>query len=186
MTAALHLIAMTTLTLRSNGRTLARMIKGSPCLVSAGIAALLFAVLPIACSNYQPNKIAFHFTPIPITALPDGTPVTLDATTCVVSSPDEVIITFDTGQRVGLEQWLDAIGFTVRKKFEPSDRERKTLPTASANVSTYDIGVPLGSVPDAIALIAKRPGVLSAESAAYGSVPEAGPPGAIFGCKKSR
>ena len=148
------------------------MTEDKPRLVLTGIAVACLALAAIGCSNYQPNKIAFHFTPIPVTALPSGTPVSLDAN-CNVFKAGEVVATSDEKQHEHLERWLDDIGFTVLGNSHPPDY--------------YYISVPMGSVPDAIALIAKQPGVRSVEREVYGGIPEDGPPGErYFGCKAPR
>lgn len=168
-----HLASTALLTSLLKGRILARMTNRWVRRLLAGLAAACAAATVIACSNYQPNKIAFHFTPIPVTALPNGTPVSFDANTCKVYSAGDVKVELAPQQRQSFEQWLDDIGLTVRSK---ADLTNKTA---------YYIGVPLGSVPDSIAVIAKRPGVQDAGvSELTSGSPEDPPFGEqYFGCR---
>ncbi len=139
--------------------------------LAIGIGAWLLA-LSAACGD-SPNRIPFHFTPIPVTALPNGTPVSL-AANCTVFAADEVMVLLYADERAAFERWLGEIGFHIRRVRPPAANSpgRPTL--------FYVIGVPLGSVPDAALIIATRPGVRSAEINSYWNLPEDPPFGERF------
>jgi hypothetical protein len=141
---------------------------------AVGISAFCAAGLACAGGSYHPGKIDLAFTPIPFTALPDGTPVSVSSE-CDVFPAGEVVVLLEAKERQAFDDWLERIGFDVRREFAtgPSDSLR-----------TYLVGVPLGSVPDAASLIATRPGVRSAGPNGYGHLPDDPPFGErFFGCK---
>ena len=142
-----------------------------PSRVVGALAASCIAALAVACGNYHPNRIEFRFTPVPATvkvypnkyAPPTPlaffrTKANINAAECEATAADDLTVTLDMRKQKGFEQWLDDIGFNVRRKYEfPANA------TFVANTS-YDIGVPLGSVPDALPLIREQPGVLEANA----------------------
>ncbi len=176
-----HLAAAThELTLHANRRILAGMTEGTRHRWLAGITTACVAALAIGCSNYQPNKITFRFTPIPVITPGEllGTPVSIDPNTCSVFVADEVLVTLDAKERKSFELWLDGVGFVVRKADSPS---------YNPELVYYIVQVPLGSVPDAIALLAKQRGVQHAATNNFdirlAAQPQPPSAGEYLGCK---
>jgi hypothetical protein len=134
-----------------------------------GIAVVRAVAVTAACGNYRPNGIEFRFTPVPVMS-PYGTPVSLTAD-CRVFPADQVDAALDVPQRKGFERWLNDIGFTVRGKVGPEEHTVLVLgsPISVTDRVDYSIRVPLGSVPDAITLIKKQPGVIDADANYYGT-----------------
>lgn len=165
------------LTLNTNKHILPRMNQGGVLRSYAGFAAGCVAMLAIACSNYHPNKITFHFTPVPVVVSDRtlGTPVSIDPTTCDAFTADRVGVSVDAKERVNFERWLADIDFQVIGA--------RTIATNDP-AQFYDVRVPGGSVPDAITLITKQRGVRKAEPDLWtirGS--EYPPVGGALGCK---
>jgi hypothetical protein len=71
------------------------------------------AALALACGSYHPGKIEFKFTPVPYTALPNGTPVSFFPN-CDIFEAGLVSVRVDARERDAFERWLDDIGFSVR------------------------------------------------------------------------
>ena len=153
------------------------MNEGKTRLLFVGIAVACLALASIGCSNYQPNKITFRFTSVPVLT-PDvfsGTPVSVNPATCSVFIADEAFAALDTKERTSFERWLDDIGFVVRKSYSPSFNK---------GVVYYILQVPSGSVPDAITLLTKQRGVQQANTSSFDiKFPEARSAGDYLGCK---
>ena len=190
----------------NNMRILGRMSGGGRRKI-CGIAVACLAALAAACGNYHPNGIAFTFTPVPVRMLPavpagrSGTEgfVFLDAD-CNVFAADTVEVGLDPRQHKNFERWLENIGFTVRASvLGPQDDWNLTGKRGytvqhltpdfmgQATVKMYTIGVPLGSMLEALTLIGKQPGVLEARVSYFQNSYDGPPPGErFFGCKTPR
>jgi hypothetical protein len=156
---------------------LARMTDGRARRFGAGMAVACGVALAAACGNYRPNGIEFRFTPIPVVVsdLVLGTPVSIDPVTCNAFTADRVGVSIDEKEGKGFERWLDDIGFVVV-------RVHPQPPGAGARY--YEVQVPSGSVPAAVALIGKQGGVRKAEPEFHTlQAPEARPIGEALGCK---
>jgi len=131
------------------------------------VAGLLLGV----CGDPQggDDTDVFTFTPVPVwTSV--GTPFVSFNERCAAFVADEVLVRLAPQQREAFEGWADHIGFTIR-----SSRE-------SSSGVTMTVGVPEGSVPDAVRLIAQQPGARISEPSYLGGLPEDPSLGELLGC----
>jgi hypothetical protein len=139
-------------------------------LAGSGLAALLV----FGCgAPTGPERIEFTFTPVAVytvVATPtrvEEAPLSLDEN-CVAYIADEVLVVLEAARTEEFNTWLADVGFTIRRSFEGAMGHHVT------------VVVPLGSVPDAVNLVARQTGVISARK--NSNLAEGGGLGQLTGC----
>jgi hypothetical protein len=144
------------------------VIKQQPGVRGAGAISFTNDLLLLG-SMLTERDVFFGCATMTVKSGPSGTPVAFyDAHRgdCGVTAADQMKVILNTKDEASFERWLGEVGFTLRVKNPPQDAPPGI---AIPQTRSYLIGVPAGSVPDARALIAKRPGVLSTSMVLYTS-----------------
>jgi len=143
---------------------------------SATTVLALCAMTAAACGSGAQGDGGFRFTPVPYeyvdgmeglnegrSRVPLSLPPDVTANRCYPYVADEVLVDIDPEDAGAFKQWLDSVGFSVR---------REDASTRSPFPTSLLVGVPLGSVPDAISAIRERTGVVGAGTNSLGKIPE--------------
>ena len=116
-------------------------------------AAALLAAMAVACGSPGPKQREFVFTPVPYTVIagPRGTPVAIYETEPGSSfSADSIIVLVSSATRPEFEDWTRRVGFKILQSLDGVEQGTEILL----------IEVPVGSVPTAVDLARKQPGVM--------------------------
>ena len=107
-----------------------------------------------ACGDSTPSAQPFVFTPYPYTIVPlNGTPVPWSISTEEgVFAADEVIVTVNVEALPAFTRAVERLGFETTRKLGESP-----------GVQSFLLRVPVGSVPDAITVLQRQPGVMFAD-----------------------
>lgn len=124
--------------------------------------ALSCLILVAACGDPAGPQDPFTFDPVPYVTIPSGTPVSVDPMTCDVFVANEVIVYVEPDRLSPFKEWLAAMEFTVLDEGIHFDNDPVLVL----------VGVPVGSVPDAVRFLARVHGVTSSSDNGFGRIPE--------------